>query len=195
MTRRPKREREYLTEPEINALLAASTRSRNPERDYCLILLAYLHGLRVSELISLRLDDIDLIGKRFFVPRLKGCDSGEHPFFDGESEALKKWLVERAKMNPPEDCDWLFISERRKALSRITVWLLVKELGEKTGLEVTTHPHMLRHSCGYTLINEDGANLRVIQAFLGHRSISSTVRYTRLDSKRFMKLHAKRKAR
>ena len=186
---RKSKRREYLTADEVERLLAASkTTSRNPERDYAILLLAYRHGLRVSELCSLKLSDVNLEAGEFHVARLKGSDSGSHPFYNGESAAIRAWLVERAKLSPPESCDTLFISERRKPLSRITVWLMINQVARAAGLEhLDVHPHMLRHSCGYALINK-GVDVRTIQGYLGHRSISSTVRYTKLDSKRFAKL-------
>jgi type 1 fimbriae regulatory protein FimB len=186
---RDKRRRKHLTQDEVDKLLAASkTSSRNPVRDYCILLLMFRHGLRVSELCAIKLTDIDVDAKTFHVHRLKGCDSGQHEFYNGESQAVRAWLVERAKMNPPETVDTLFISERRRPLSRITVWLMIRQTAEAAGLEhLEIHPHMLRHSCGYTL-NNKGTDIRIIQGYLGHRSISSTVRYTNLDSKRFAKL-------
>ena len=144
--------------------------------------------MRVSELCAIRLSDINVETKEFHVNRLKGCDSGPHELYNGESSAVKAWLIERAKMNPPADCDTLFISERRKPLSRCTVWVMIGLLARAAGLEhLELHPHMLRHSCGYALVNK-GTDIRIIQGYLGHRSISSTVRYTKLDSKRFAKL-------
>jgi type 1 fimbriae regulatory protein FimB len=186
---RNKRRREHLTQDEVDKLLAASkSGSRNPVRDYCILLLMFRHGLRVSELCSMKLTDINLDIKEFHVTRLKGCDSGPHELYNGESQAIRAWLTQRAKMNPPEDCDTLFISERRKPLSRCTVWLMITQVAEAAGLEyLSIHPHMLRHSCGYALVNK-GTDIRIIQGYLGHRSISSTVRYTKLDSKRFAKL-------
>jgi site-specific recombinase XerD len=186
---RAQRRREYLTADEVERLLAASkTASRNPERDYTILLLAYRHGLRVSELCSLKLSDVNLEVGEFHVSRLKGSDSGSHPFYNGESAAIRAWLVERAKLNPPADVDTLFISERRKPLSRVTVWLMIGQVAQAAGLgHLEIHPHMLRHSCGYALVNK-GTDIRVIQGYLGHRSISSTVRYTKLDRKRFAKL-------
>ena len=183
-----RRKREYLTQDEVDKLLQASKRaSRNPERDYCMLLLAFRHGLRVSELCSLKLSDIDLESKIFHVRRLKGCDHGVHDFYNGETAALKAWLFERQKMNPPATVDTLFISERRKAMSRVTVFHLVREIAAAAELEhLGVHPHMLRHSTGYALIQK--ADVRVVQDFLGHRSISSTVRYTKLDRSRFAKL-------
>jgi type 1 fimbriae regulatory protein FimB/type 1 fimbriae regulatory protein FimE len=97
-------------------------------------------------------------------------------------------LLERAKMAPPEECDTLFISERRKPLSRVTVRHMIGLIAKAAGLEhLDIHPHMLRHSTGYALVNK-GIDIRIIQGYLGHRSISSTVRYTKLDSRRFAKL-------
>ena len=183
------RTREYLTQAEMDRLLSASKEtSRNPVRDYCALLLMFRHGLRVYELCAIRLSDINVETKEFHVNRLKGCDSGPHELYNGESSAVKAWLIERAKMNPPADCDTLFISERRKPLSRCTVWVMIGLLARAAGLEhLELHPHMLRHSCGYALVNK-GTDIRIIQGYLGHRSISSTVRYTKLDSKRFAKL-------
>ena len=184
-----RRRREYLTGDEVDKLLTAAKRSsRNPVRDYCMLLLMFRHGLRVSELCTIKLADINLETREFHVNRLKGCDSGPHELYNGESPAIKAWLVERAKMKPPADCDTLFISERRKPLSRCTVWLMIGQVAREAGLEhLDIHPHMLRHSCGYALVNK-GTDIRIIQGYLGHRSISSTVRYTKLDRNRFAKL-------
>ena len=86
--------RDGLTQDEIAKLLAASkTASRNPERDHCMLLLMFRHGLRVSEACSLRMSDIDLENKVFHVRRLKGCDHGVHDFYNGESGAIRVWLV------------------------------------------------------------------------------------------------------
>jgi type 1 fimbriae regulatory protein FimB len=186
---RAKRTREYLTAEEIDKLLtAAKTASRNPARDYCALLLMFRHGLRVSELCAIKLSDINVSTKEFHVNRLKGCDSGPHEFYNGESQAVKAWLLERAKMHPPAGVDTLFISERRKPLSRITVWHMIGLVAKAAGLaHLSIHPHMLRHSTGFNLVNK-GTDIRTIQGYLGHRSISSTVRYTKLDSRRFAKL-------
>ena len=185
---RKQRRREYLTAEEMAKLLSASKSSRNPERDYAILLIMFRHGLRVSELCTLKLSDLDLDTRELHVNRLKGCDSGPHPLYNGETAAVRAWLAKRAEMNPPESCDTLFISELRKPLSRVTVWLTITETARAAGLEhLEIHPHMLRHSCGYALVNK-GTDIRIIQGYLGHRSISSTVRYTKLDSKRFANL-------
>jgi type 1 fimbriae regulatory protein FimB len=186
---RTKRTREYLTGAEMDKLLAAAkTASRNPVRDYAMLLLMFRHGLRVSELCAIKLSDINVGTKEFHVNRLKDCDSGPHELYNGEPQAVKAWLLERAKMKVPADCDTLFVSERRKPLSRITVWHMIGLVAKAAGLDhLSIHPHMLRHSTGFNLVNK-GTDIRTIQGYLGHRSISSTVRYTALDSRRFAKL-------
>src|SRR5258708_4190055 len=155
---RSRRTREYLTQEELGKLLTASkesANSRNPARDYCILLLMFRHGLRVSELCAMKLSDINVETKELHVNRLKGCDSGPHELYKGESPAVKAWLIERAKMEAPADCDTLFISERRKPLSRCTVWVMIGRLAAAAGLEhLDIHPHMLRHSCGYALVNK-----------------------------------------
>jgi site-specific recombinase XerD len=185
-SQRARRRREHLEPHEIKAFLAAAkTATRNPIRDYAMMLMAFRHGLRVSELVGMKLGDINLKTKSFHVPRAKGCDDAAHELYNGESGALRAWLVERAKMNPPEFCDTLFISERRQPMNRGTVHLMVRIIAQAAGLGMLeVHPHMLRHSCGYDLINRE-VDVRTIQGYLGHRSISSTVRYTKLDKNRF----------
>src|SRR5262249_20517674 len=160
------RRREYLTQDEVEKLLVASKNSsRNPVRDYCMLLLMFRHGLRVSELCSMKLSDINVDTREFHVNRLKGCDGGPPELYHGETPALKAWLAEREKMNPPADCDTLFMSERRKPLSRVTVWLMITQVAQAAGLEhLEIHPHMLRHSCGYALVNK-GTDIRIIQGY------------------------------
>ena len=173
----------------MSKLLAATKQpdlSRNPERDYCLLLLMFRHGLRVSEICRMKFSDIDLETKILHVHRLKSCNSTVHPLYKGEPRAITSWLAARSKMHP--DSDTLFVSERRRPLSRATVWLLVQKYAQAAGLDaLSIHPHMLRHACGYNLANR-GADTRLIQDYLGHRSIQSTVRYTALASNRFANL-------
>jgi type 1 fimbriae regulatory protein FimB len=186
---RAERKREYLTAEEIERLLAASKQnSRNPIRDHCILLLMFRHGLRVSELCQIRLADFDVETKLFRVSRLNGWESGPHMCYEGESEAVSAWLGKRKEMRPPTDCDTLFISERRKPLSRFTIHLMVRQIAEAARLgHLEVHPHMLRHSCGYALVNK-GTDIRTIQGYLGNRSISVTARYTTLDRTRFARL-------
>src|ERR1700741_4881708 len=114
-SQRARRRREHLEPHEVKAFLqAAKTATRNPVRDYAMMLMAFRHGLRVSELCGMKLGDINLKTKSFHVPRVKSCDAASHELYNGESGALRAWLVERAKMQVPDSCDALFVSERRK---------------------------------------------------------------------------------
>src|SRR5690349_1389080 len=106
----PDRSRQYLRPQEVQRLLEASRHpdhSRNPERDYCLLLLMVRHGLRVSEACGLRLSDLDLPANELYVRRLKRGKPATHPLHPGEPEALQAWLKARAAMNP--DIDALFV--------------------------------------------------------------------------------------
>jgi type 1 fimbriae regulatory protein FimB len=186
---RKERSREHLTPEEAVKLLEAVKLpgvSRNPERDYCFLLLMFRHGFRVTELCNLKLSDVDIDEKVLHVKRLKNCASGDHPLFNGEPRAIAAWLKERTKMHP--HCDTLFVSERRKPLSRSMIYAMVSRVAEAAGLgTLNIHPHMLRHACGYSLINR-GTDVRMVQSYLGHRSIQSTVRYTQLAPNRFANL-------
>ncbi len=86
----------------------------------------------------------------------------------------------------PQEVDTLFVSEQRRPLNRASVWHMIKAVAREAGLS-NVHPHTLRHSTGYNLVNR-GTDLRLIQSFMGHKSINSTIRYTAVDTKRYAKL-------
>jgi len=181
-TRRPNAElrtREYLTPEEIEALLkAARSIGRHGHRDAALIQLAYRHGLRVSELIALRWEQIDLKQGVLHVNRLKNGSDSVHPLRGPEIRSLR-----RLRRDYP-DTSYVFSTERKGPLTASTVRHIVKRAGQKAGFPFQAHPHMLRHACGYKLAN-DGQDTRAIQQYLGHRNITHTVRYTELSSDRF----------
>jgi type 1 fimbriae regulatory protein FimB len=177
--RRPK---DFLTEAEMSRLLTAAKQSRYGSRDYTLILLAYRHGLRVSELVGMRLDQVNLHEGRVWVKRLKGSLDTDQPLQGDTLRALRQWLRDRESMRW-KDLPWLFVSERG-GMSRKAVNYLVAEASTRAGLPLHVHPHMLRHSCGYALANK-GWDTRLIQDYLGHQNIQHTVRYTRTAAKRF----------
>jgi site-specific recombinase XerD len=124
------------------------------------------------------LKDVKLERARLWVERLKGSLSVEHPIPGDELRAMRKYLASRDDKLP-----WLFISERGAPLTRHAVNYLIAAAGEKAGLG-HVHPHMLRHSCGYTLADK-GTDLRTMQDYLGHRDPAMTVRYTRVAARRF----------
>jgi integrase len=163
------RPREYLTEREIERLMKAATGNRCGHRDATAILIAYRHGLRASELVALRWDDIDLTTGRLHVRRAKGGLTSVHPIGAKESRALRRLQRETQTPSP-----YVFVSERGAPLSVAGYQRMVARAGEAAGFSFLTHSHMLRHSCGYKLAN-DGQDTRAIQHYLGHRSIASTV--------------------
>ncbi|WP_322101228.1 tyrosine-type DNA invertase [Serratia liquefaciens] len=180
------KKRKHLTKNEVNQLLTESLNGTYGVRDYCMIYLAFIHGLRVSELCSLRISDFDLNEKTIFIYRLKNGFSTIHPLREKEITMLKRWIDLR-KDFPGCDSDWLFLSMKGLNISRKRVYSLISFLGEKAGISVKTHPHMLRHSCGFALADQ-GADTRLIQDYLGHRNIQHTVTYTASNSARFRKL-------
>ena len=173
------RSREYLTPQEVRLLIEhAGKLGRHGHRDAALLTLAYRHGLRVSELVALRWDMVDLKQGRLHVNRLKNGIPSVHPLRGPELRALRK--LER---DYPET-NYVFVTERRGPLTADTVRKLVARAGVAAGLSFPVHPHMLRHACGYKLANE-GHDTRSIQQYLGHKNIQHTVRYTELSPTRF----------
>ena len=178
-TNASRRRREYLTPDEIEKLLQASSKlGRHGARDRTLILIAYRHGLRVSELVALRWDQVDLKAGLLHVARLKNGLASTHPIRGPELRALRE-----LRRNYPSS-PYLFVSELGGPLTPATFRKLLARAGERAKLPFPIHPHMLRHSTGYRLAN-DGHDTRSIQQYLGHRNITHTVRYTELSPERF----------
>lgn len=175
--------RKFLSPSEVRALLDAALDGPHPERNHCLIMMTWYHGLRASEALRLRLSDIDISGRTLFVRRLKNSFSTVQPVLPEESRALRAWLRVRKKWAEPDN-DWLFISRAGRPLSRQQFGNILSALCEKTELSLSVHPHMLRHACGYALA-DNGADTRLIQDYLGHRNIRHTVRYTASNAARF----------
>ena len=175
------RSREHLTLDEVNSLLEVAQLSpsfRYPDRDYALMLIAFRHGLRASEASNLKWDAIDLKGKTVYINRVKKSDAGIHPLQADEVEALQ--AVRAAFPNG----NYVFQSERGTRLSEDSIASVVEKAGKVAGFSFKVHPHQLRHACGYYLANK-GYDTRMIQAWLGHRNIQHTVRYTQLAPGRF----------
>lgn len=172
------RPREYLTPTEAEALIdAAGTVGRHPLRDRTLLLLMYRRALRVSEATGLSWNQVDLEEGWVHLPRLKGGVTTAQPLSETERRALLA-LKSQYSASP-----YLFSSERAKQLSRGAVNRIVSRAGLLAGLTLKVHPHMLRHACGYALVNQ-GVQLRKIQMLMGHSRIESTVQYTMLDKNR-----------
>lgn len=176
------RGREYLLVEEVEALMNAAAKvGRHPTRDRALILLMYRHGLRVSEINSLRWHQIDLTRGHIHVHRRKNGKPSTHPLYGDELRLLR-----RVGRDYP-DTPYIFVSERKSPLSSRAIHQIVQRAGSVAGLDFPVHPHMLRHGCGYYLADK-GIDTRVIQDYLGHRQIQHTVKYTELAPGRFIGL-------
>ena len=173
------RTREFLTEQEINQLRAAARRhGRHGHRDDTLILMMFRHGLRVSEAIALRWEQVDLRQGLLHVRRLKQGIPATHPLRGIQLRALRQLQRDY----PPTQ--YVFVSERQTPLTARTVNHIIARAGDLAQLNLTIHPHMLRHSTGFYLANK-GQDTRAIQAYLGHANIKNTVIYTQLSPQRF----------
>jgi integrase len=173
------RVREYLTEAEVNRLITAAGFNRYAYRDTAMILLAYRHGLRASELVGLRWDALDFSHGRIHINRAKSGSPAVHPLSGRELRALRRLRREQEPVSP-----FVFTSERGVPFTTAGFRKMVARLGTTAKFDFPVHPHMLRHGCGYALANR-GVDTRSLQAYLGHRNIQHTVRYTELAPTRF----------
>jgi type 1 fimbriae regulatory protein FimB len=170
-----RRRKDSLTEAEMKRFLGAARGNRHGTRDYAMMLMAYRHGLRVSELVDLRLKDIDLETGRLYVRRKKGSLSTHQPIEGDELRALRAWLRVR-DLRSNAGCAYLFLGERGP-MTRQAVNYLVAQSAKRAGLRFHVHPHMLRHSTGYYLANRTG-DTKLVREYMGHKNIVHTVRYS-----------------
>jgi type 1 fimbriae regulatory protein FimB/type 1 fimbriae regulatory protein FimE len=172
------RPREYLTDGEVTRLLEAARQrpGRYGFRDATMILVTYLHGLRVSELCALRWDQLEFARGELHVARRKGGRPSVHSLRGSELRALRRLQREQTPASP-----FVFTSERLAPMSPDGFRKLLARVGQAAGLPFPVHPHMLRHACGYEL-QKQNLPTRVIQAWLGHADIRHTVRYTELSA-------------
>ncbi|HMO03175.1 MAG TPA: tyrosine recombinase [Kiritimatiellia bacterium] len=150
-------------------------------RDHALLAMLYATGCRVSELVGLGLHDLDLATRT-----VKVCGKGGHErlclFGHHAARALADWLAVRQSFNPHRMERSLFVGRRGRGMDRRRVWALVRDHGRAAGIG-DVWPHQMRHSCATHLL-EGGADLRVIQTLLGHRSLSTTAVYTSVSAER-----------
>jgi integrase len=149
-------------------------------RAWAMILIAYKHGMRASEVCNLRLQDVDLKNGNVVVERLKGslrttqAISGHRgePLLD-EQKALRVWLQQR----PNDGSNFLFVSQKGGRLDRTQFFRLFRAISKAAGLPPEKrHPHVLKHSIASHLISAN-VNLALVKTQLGHKSINSTMRY------------------
>ena len=173
------RSREYLTTDEVERVMdAAGKVGRHRHRDRTLILIAFRHALRVSELVAMRWDQVDLKQGLLHVRRAKNGSPSTHPLRGPEIRALRRL------MRDYPDTPYVFVTERKGPVTTSAVRKIIARAGEKSEIGFPVHPHMLRHACGFFLANE-GHDTRAIQHYMGHKNIQHTVRYTELSSDRF----------
>lgn len=173
------RTREYLTDAEVARLVEAAKRNRHGHRDATMILVAYRHGLRAAELVDLRWDQVEFASAALHVRRVKQGTPSTHPIRGDELRALRRLQREQEPKSP-----FVFTSERGAPFTTAGFARMIERAGEAAKLGFKAHPHMLRHACGYALANK-GHDTRALQAYLGHRNIQHTVRYTELSPTRF----------
>ena len=179
--RRPNAElrtREHLTAQEVERLIEAAKGNRHGHRDATMILIAFRHGLRASELVDLRWDQVHFDSATLHVRRVKAGTPATHPLTGLEMRALRR--LQRESASSP----FVFVSGRKAPFSTAGFARMLERAAGTAGLKIKVHPHMLRHACGFKLAN-DGVDTRALQAYLGHKNIQHTVRYTELAPTRF----------
>lgn len=181
----------FLTEDDVVRLLSApDVGHKLAFRDRTMLELLYATGLRVSELVLLRLDQINL---RQGVVRVTGKGNKDRliPFGEEASEWLERYLQgARREILANRRSDCVFVTERGSAMTRQAFWYIIKRYAAQAGIRIELSPHTLRHAFATHLINH-GADLRVVQLLLGHSDLSSTQIYTHIAQERLKVLHAR----
>jgi integrase len=178
--RRPNAElrpREHLTEREVEKLIEAARGNRWGQRDSTMLLMTFRHGLRAGEVCGLQWSDVEFETGTLHLRRAKGGQTSTHPLLGDELRALR--ALRREAKSP-----FIFVSERGAPFTTSGLAKLIERVGIEARMPFKVHPHMLRHATGFALANK-GTDTRTLQAYLGHRSIQSTVRYTELAPGRF----------
>ena len=181
-----------LSVAEVELLLAAPARLSTPEakRDVAMIELLYATGMRVSELISLNMGDVNL--EAGFVRCLgKGSKERIIPVHQEAIRFVKEYIVEaRTQLLRDKDEQALFLNRRGERLTRQGFWLILKTHAKAAGIKKPVTPHTLRHSFA-THVLSGGADLRAVQELLGHANISSTQVYTHLTTEHVRQAYEK----
>jgi integrase/recombinase XerD len=180
---------DYLTVDEVTGILnQPDPGGRNGLRDRAMLEMLYGTGMRISELINLRLSAVyDEIG--FIKVVGKGNKERLVPYGRYAREAVEKYLTEiREKVRCTTQSDILFLSNRNQRLSRVGVWKIIKKYAAKACIAKTVTPHTFRHSFATHMI-EGGADLRTVQELLGHASITTTQIYTQVDKEYLLSVH------
>ena len=180
---------EFLNSQEVDALLAACAgESGENIRDLAMLELLYATGLRVSELVSLKLREVNL-GAGYLMTLGKGSKERLVPIGDSARQRVAGYLEQvRILQDPLGRNNFLFLSRLGDAMTRQAFWNIVKKRARLAGIRKNISPHTLRHSFATHLL-ENGADLRCVQIMLGHADLSTTQIYTHVTRERLKKLH------
>lgn len=180
----------YLSEKDVDALIDAPDISTALGlRDRAMLEIIYASGLRVSELVGLQLSQLNL---RQGVVRVQGKGDKQRlvPFGEQATDWIEKYLTEsRPELLKQTQSDSLFVTNRKKSMTRQAFWHLIKKYALQSGIKDSLSPHTLRHAFATHLLNH-GADLRVVQMLLGHSDISTTQIYTHIAQSRLENIHA-----
>lgn len=173
---------EVLTTEEVDRLEQAIDLSKwEGQRNKAIIEVLFSCGLRVSELVNLKMSALYL-DEQFVRIMGKGNKERLVPISENAIKQLKYWFIDRSHMNiKPGEEDYVFLNRRGAHLTRTMILIMIKRLGAEAGIQKTISPHTLRHSFATALL-EGGADLRAIQSMLGHESIGTTEIYTHIDT-------------
>jgi len=183
----------FLTKNEIDKLINTCNEQNTNDgtRNACIIALLYAGGMRVSELVSLKLSDISFINENDINNKIRITGKGNKerivPINNIAKDLLQKYLKIRKKMKN-SDSQFLFQSIKSGNISRVFVGLMLKNLALMCNIDKNkVHPHAFRHSIALTLVNS-GMDIRLVQEFLGHKDISTTAIYTQVNQKEIIEL-------
>jgi integrase/recombinase XerD len=181
---------ERLDDEDIRKIFAACTQVPNPYRMKAIISLLYGCGLRVSELVGIKMSDCDFNTK--FI-KVLGKNRKERiiPLSDKILSIIKMYIEkERRFFKYASTSEYLFLSKKKDKITRVQVFNLLKKLQYIAGIEKNIYPHLLRHSFATKLL-ENGVSLRVIQELLGHSKLSTTTVYTHIDYRKLQEIYDK----
>ena len=165
-----------LTPAEIHKVLKVASVSK---RNHAMILLAYKHGMRASEVCKLKISDVDQKNGQITIRRLKGSLTTTQPLSDmsgqpllSEKHVLRAWFKERQ-----DSSDYVFTSQKGGKLDRSAFYRIFQSIAEQAGLPADRrHPHCLKHALGFSLVAQN-VHISIVKQALGHKSIASTAVY------------------
>lgn len=171
-----------LTNEEINEILDIKLKTKKDYRDKAMLELMYAAGIRISELINIKVNEIDLVNATVLING-KGSKERLIPIDDISIKYVKEYLdIYRNQLLKNKNTDYLFLNNRGEKITRQSLFKTIKKIALEKGIKKELSPHTLRHSFATNML-ENGADLRSIQELLGHSNISTTQIYTHVSNK------------